>query len=353
LTILTNDGSGRFGSNATINASPWLFLPPNPPIVEVYSIAAADINGDGKPDLIRANYNAFSLTVFTNDGNGVFGSNATLMIYGEPRDVVVADVNGDGKPDLISANEGSSGSLPPAGFITVFTNNGTGGFGTNPVQLFGPPSISVAVADVNGDGQPDLISADSGSDRYGNSPNGNTLRVWTNSGSGLFGSNATLTVDSYPYYVTAADVNGDGKPDVICASYGSSTLGYPGYLTVFTNNGSGTFGLYTTLAVGSYPHCVVAADVNGDGRLDLITANSSDNDLSVLFNVPYLDMSAQTNDETLVWPYPSSGYTLQQNTNLGTTNWVDLTNTVNFIGGQNQVTLPPPAGNDFFRLMHP
>ena len=351
ITVLTNNGSGAFGSNATLSAGTGF---PVVGAVSVYSIAAADVNGDGKSDLIRANYSGFSLTLWTNNGSGMFSSNATLTLIGaKPRDVVAADVNGDGKPDLIIANEVGVGGLPPPVGVglMVFTNNGRGGFGPNPSQSFGPASISVAVADVNGDGQPDLISADSGGDLNGHTPAGNTLRIWTNNGIGGFGFNATLTVDGSIYCVTVADVNGDGKPDLICANF-TNVSGTTGNLTVFTNNGSGAFGLYATLAVGSNPHCVVAADVNGDGRLDLIAANSYDNNLSLLINVPYVDLIAQTNDATLVWPYPSSGFVLQQDSDLGSTNWLMVTNTVNFIGGQNQATVSSPAGNEFFRLSH-
>ena len=72
---------------------------------------------------------------------------------------------------------------------------------------------------------------------------------------------------SRPICVVAADVNGDGKLDLISANYGANTL------TVLTNNGSGGFGSNATLSVGSGPTCVVAADVDGDGKLDLISAN--------------------------------------------------------------------------------
>jgi hypothetical protein len=345
LTVFTNNGSGGFGSNATLSAGAG---PLNPYPVEVYSIAAVDVNGDGKPDLIRANYGGGSLTIWTNNGSGIFSSNATLYCGGWPRAVVVADVNGDGKPDLISVVDTGGGGLSNSKGLIVFTNNGSGGFGLNAEILsigYGAFDLSaaVAVADVNGDGKPDLISATSGG----------YLTIWTNNGSGVFGSNATLNVGGRPWCVTAADVNGDGKPDLICANTTSVNGTYTGNLTLFTNNGSGTFGLYATLAVGSAPYCVVAADVNGDGRLDLITANSYDNNLSVLFNVPWLDIGLATNTINMVWPFPSSGFVLQQNSDLGTTNWVNVTNAANFVGGQNQVLIPPSAGNDFFRLYHP
>ena len=101
----------------------------------------------------------------------------------------------------------------------------------------------------------------------------------TNNGSGGFGSNATLTWATRLIRVTAADVNGDGKLDLICANYDGNTL------TVLTNNGSGGFVLAchaTAWAVD--PISVTAADVNGDGKLDLICANDDDSTLTVLTN---------------------------------------------------------------------
>ena len=116
----------------------------------------------------------------------------------------------------------------------------------------------VAAADVNGDGRLDLISANYGF-RWANpgEPGGwnNTLTVLTNNGSGGFGSNATLTVGFGPSAVVAADVNGDGKPDLISANETDNTL------TVLTNDGSGLVSAASaTLAVGSRPR-----GLGGDG----------------------------------------------------------------------------------------
>jgi len=111
----------------------------------------------------------------------------------------------------------------------------------------------VVVADINGDGKLDLICANSAS---------NTLTLLTNSGSGVFGSNATLTVGKGPFCVVAADINRDGKLDLITANSGDNTL------TLLTNNGRGVFGSNATLSVGAAPPWVVAADINGDGKFD-------------------------------------------------------------------------------------
>jgi hypothetical protein len=304
LTLLTNNGTGVFVSNATYTTP-----------VGPYCLAAADVNGDGKPDLIYSCPDNGTLTVLTNNGSGVLGSNAVYSVSGQPYDFVVADVNGDGKPDLISAGYNT-------GYVTVLTNNGNGIFTssgnfTTSGNIFarwvvvadfngdGRPDLAVAkyydfpnvtiltnaggaifnysssvpvggygfgvaVADVNGDGKPDLISS--------GGAGGNVLTVSTNNGNGTFTNVVNYPVGSSPTCVTAADVTGDGKPDLICANSGTNTL------TVLTNDGSGRFSIRLSPTVGNGPSFVVAADVNGDGMPDLICANSGTNTLTVLTN---------------------------------------------------------------------
>ena len=94
---------------------------------------------------------------------------------------------------------------------------------------------------------------------------------------GLSFATNTYAVGANPL-VFVADVNGDERLDLITANNGTNTL------TVLTNNGIGGFGFYATLKVGKYPGYVLAADLNGDGRLELVTANNGDNTLTVLTN---------------------------------------------------------------------
>ncbi len=133
----------------------------------------------------------------------------------------------------------------------------------------GTNPVSVTAADVNGDGWLDLVCAN-----YGDG----TLTVLTNNRNGGFGFNARLNVGSYPWSVTAADVNKDGWVDLICANSGDDTL------TVLTNNGHGGFVTASSPSVGFWPVSVTAADVNGDGLTDLICANYGDDTLTVLIN---------------------------------------------------------------------
>ena len=238
------------------------------------SFAVADVNGDGKLDLICGNagdspFNNGTLSILTNNGSGILALASTLGIGHGPGSIVAADVNNDGKVDLVMANwDNGNGNT-----LSVWTNSGSGLFVSNVTLNVGSGPRTVIAADINNDGKLDLICAN-----YGFSGNGNTLTVLTNNGNGIFGSNATYVVGSGSYSVTSADLNGDGKLDLICANRGDNTL------TILTNNGSGIFGSNATINVGVHPMSVTAADLNGNGKLDLISVNEGANTLSIFTN---------------------------------------------------------------------
>jgi hypothetical protein len=265
LIVLTNDGSGGFQVSSILPTGNSLYWYSGPDV----KVAVADVNGDGKPDSIAANANDNSLTVFTNDGSGGFTVASTNYLDNAPWTIATADVNGDGKVDLIAGEEGVYG-----GAVTVLTNAGGGLFVVStqiPVgNSAGWELTFVTVADVNGDGRPDVVAADLYS---------NTLTVLLNNGSGGFTKLTPLVVGGLwdylvPDSVAVADVNGDGNMDLLCTRQS-------GGLVVFSSDGRGGFNPAETLTTGSQPGSVLIADLNADGKVWAVCANGGDNTLSV------------------------------------------------------------------------
>ncbi len=250
-------------------------------------MTAADVNGDGKPDLIVANFGDNTVSVLLNTTapgatTSSFATQQTFAAGNDPISVTAADVNGDGKPDLIVANE--------AGAVSVLLNTtapgaATPSFATRQTFAVGGEPVSVTAADVNGDGKPDLIVAN----EVGavsvllNTTPAPTTTFDANS----FATQQTFATGSEPFSVTAADVNGDGQPDLIVANYNSNTVAV---LLNTTAPGAATpsFATQQTFATGGEPISVTAADINGDGKPDLIVANygsnGAGNTVSVLLN---------------------------------------------------------------------
>jgi hypothetical protein len=251
IIIFTNDGLGDFlfASSPGVGSAPA-------------SVAAADVNGDGKLDLISANYGDATLSVLTNDGQGEFVISGTYAVGNHVYCVIAADVNGDGKLDLITANTADN-------TLSVLTNDGLGGFVTSGTYTVGNHPFSVIAIDINGDAKPDLVCVNALD---------NTITALTNNGSGSFVASGTYSVGQNPNQVTAADINGDGKPDLITANYSDGTL------TILTNDGNGGFGFSSTVQDVFGVRSVVAADVNGDGSMDLICVPGLNNSVTVFTN---------------------------------------------------------------------
>ena len=225
----------------------------------------ADLNRDGAADVVVANGAAGSLTILPGDGKGGFGPAVSIQTGGTVTAVGVADFNADGWLDLAAMDA-------DAGTVLVLTGDGKFGFRAagGPVLVTGRPG-AVAVADFNGDGVLDLAVADS----VGHSV---TLLFGDGAGRMVTGSEGPVAVGALPASVVAADVNGDGKVDLITANSGTDSI------TVLLGNGRGQFVEATgsPLAVGRKPLGLALADFNGDGRLDVAVSNSGSNSVSVL-----------------------------------------------------------------------
>jgi Bacterial Ig-like domain (group 3)/FG-GAP-like repeat len=243
------------------------------------SVAVADVNGDGKLDLLVANECVTQPTcpngevgVLLGNGDGTFQPAASFDSGGYSAYAIAAgDLNGDGHPDLAVANYSASGHGED-GILGVLLGNGDGTF--QPAVAYdsgGSIATSVTIADVNGDGKPDLVVSNEC-----NAPctTHGVVAVLLGNGDGTFKKAVKYPAGLGPDSVVVADVNGDGKPDAVVADFCINSKCASGAVDVLLGNGDGTFKKAVPYnSGGAYPNMVSIADLRGNGKLDLVVGN--------------------------------------------------------------------------------
>ncbi|MEZ6164025.1 MAG: VCBS repeat-containing protein [Phycisphaerales bacterium] len=275
VAVLLNNGDGTF-------QSPVFYSVGEDPA----AIRAADVNLDGDLDLITANTGTNDVSVLRGSTGGAFLPEVFFGVGTGPEDIAVADVNADGRPDIVSANGAASTVSVVAGngsgtswtiIGTYSTNNGGGTGGQSP--------SSIALRDLNANGLPDIVTANSGSAsctvmyNIASSPGS-----YFSGDFGLF-----IPVGSNPQDVQLVDIDRDGDIDLVTANRSSSTVSVRLSNRVQTGDTFPNFSGSVNVAVPSGPIAITVADIDGgpsslDGDPDLIVVSETADRLSVLLN---------------------------------------------------------------------
>ena len=266
--VLLGNGDGTFKPVATYNSNGS----------SSSAIAVADLNHDGKLDVIVQQWWDWETSVLLGNGDGSFQPGFAFLSEGDSW-VTTADLNRDGNPDLVVTNWCYSGTGCPYedGSMSVLLGEGTGYF--YPIGTYdsgGQETEAVAVGDLNGDGNPDIVVANACTSQRCTRVFYGLVSVFMGHGNGSFDKAVSYPALNHTQNVVIADVNGDGIPDLVVNSNGSG-------VGVLLGWGNGTFRPVTAFDSGGYTGGGLAvADVDGDGKLDIIVENSPSGTIAVL-----------------------------------------------------------------------
>jgi len=268
VLLLLGDGKGG------------LAIAPTSPVVmkvgqhpHTHGLALVDMNGDNKLDLVTVNNSDNDVSIALGDGHGAFtrAHDSPFAVGPSPYPIAIGDVNNDGHLDIVATATATGPmrvqQLPLSRALTLLLSDGHGGFRSRQLPLrTGEPWFAV-ISDVNGDHKPDIVVTHHEL---------NQLTVMLGDGRGGFveATSSPFDFEHHAYHALVADVNGDGKMDVIAAGGDS--------VRVMLGDGRGGFAMGPTIPTGQGTWRLDKADLNRDGKMDLVTSNSESNTVSVL-----------------------------------------------------------------------
>ncbi|MGB0715701.1 MAG: FG-GAP-like repeat-containing protein [Phycisphaerae bacterium] len=211
-----------------------------------------DFDRDGNADICVANIDVNNVSILLGQGDGSFSPQQQITVGSTPRGIAVLDVDGDGDLDVVNTNSGGAGSL------SIMLNDGNGVFGA---PAFIDAGISnewaLAAGDMNNDGLLDLVVSSRASSQ---------IAVLTNDGDGTFTNSFTGSTGGLTWMLVLGDVNGDGNEDVATANSNSNTG------SILLGNGMGQLGAPVTSPTDGFPLATDLGDLDGDQDLDWVVS---------------------------------------------------------------------------------
>jgi len=276
------------------------------------AIRIGDFNGDTYPDAVIVGRATKVVSLLRGTSTGGFLNPVTFATGVNPQGIAVGDVNGDTKLDFVTS------STTPE--VNVHIGDGLGSFAAKVPYTTGAGTNDVALADLNGDTKLDIVSSNysgntvsvligNGDGTFGAKSDfaagtgpgrivtaklrtasanidavvinsgSNTINVLLGNGNGTLSAPVSYATDMTPTDIAVADLNGDGKLDIVVTTSNGAVS--PSVFSVLLGNGDGTFAAKTSVATGKYPNGVAIVDLDHDGKLDVLTACSGDSTISV------------------------------------------------------------------------
>lgn len=218
-------------------------------------VAFADTNGDGMLDIVSANQYDESVGVMLNDGSGGFGAQQLFTVGSVPRGVAVGDLNNDGNIDIVAANNFEHD-------VSVLLGNGEGTFQPHIRFPVGQTPYAPRIADMNGDGLLDLVTG---------SQHGESVGVYLNTGGPeLFDALLAYDAGGPVRGIAIGDMDGDGDPDIVAALNDALGSTHDGFGSILLNNGDGSFALDQVIGNEDGAGAAVLIDHELDGDLDIV-----------------------------------------------------------------------------------